>query len=41
MDWLDVGKVRDTEGRVFTLATLHSMLEVAPFPALVGTISEE
>jgi hypothetical protein len=29
--------VRDTEGRVFTLATLNAMLEVAPFPALVGT----
>ncbi len=29
--------VRDTEGRVFTLSTLHSMLEVAPFPSLVGT----
>jgi hypothetical protein len=29
--------VRDTEGRVFTLATLHSMLEVAPFPSLVDT----
>lgn len=29
--------VRDTEGRVFTLATLRSMLEVTPFPTLVGT----
>jgi hypothetical protein len=29
--------VRDTEGRVFTLSTLHSMLEVAPFPSLVDT----
>lgn len=29
--------VRDTEGRVFTLSTLHSMLEVAPFPSLVNT----
>jgi len=29
--------IRDTEGRVFTLSTLHSMLEVAPFPSLVGT----
>lgn len=28
--------VRDTEGRVFTLVTLTSMLEVAPFPSLVG-----
>ena len=26
--------VRDTDGRVFTLSTLNSMLEVAPFPAL-------
>ncbi len=26
--------VRDTDGRVFTLSTLASMLEVAPFPAL-------
>ena len=26
--------VRDTDGRVFTLSTLHSMLEVAPFPSL-------
>jgi hypothetical protein len=31
--------VRDTEGRVFTLSTLHSMLEVAPFPSLVNTAS--
>ena len=29
--------VRDTDGRVFTLATLPEMLEVAPFPNLVGT----
>jgi hypothetical protein len=29
--------IRDTEGRVFTLATLHSMLEVAPFPSLIGS----
>jgi hypothetical protein len=29
--------VRDTDGRVFTLATLPEMLEVAPFPTLVGT----
>lgn len=28
--------VRDTDGRVFTLSTLHSMLEVAPFPSLLG-----
>lgn len=27
--------VRDTDGRVFTLSTLNSMLEVAPFPALL------
>ncbi len=27
--------VRDTDGRVFTLSTLMSMLEVAPFPSLV------
>ena len=27
--------VRDTEGRVFTLSTLHSILEVSPFPSLV------
>ena len=29
--------VRDTEGRVFTLSTLHAMLEVAPFPSLINT----
>jgi hypothetical protein len=29
--------VRDTEGRVFTLSTLLSMLEVAPFPSLINT----
>ena len=28
--------VRDTDGRVFTLSTLTSMLEVAPFPSLLG-----
>jgi hypothetical protein len=28
--------VRDTDGRVFTLSTLVSMLEVAPFPGLVA-----
>ena len=33
--------VRDTEGRVFTLATLQSMLRVAPFPSLIGTAPEE
>lgn len=27
--------VRDTEGRVFTLTTLESMLEVVPFPSLI------
>ncbi|WP_028227370.1 hypothetical protein [Paraburkholderia ferrariae] len=27
--------VRDTDGRVFTLSTLTSMLEVAPFPSLI------
>lgn len=30
--------VKDTDGRVFTLSTLHSMLEVAPFPGLIGAI---
>jgi hypothetical protein len=29
--------VRDTDGRVFTLATLPEMLTVAPFPSLIGT----
>lgn len=28
--------VRDTDGRVFTLSTLNSMLEVAPFPGLIS-----
>lgn len=28
--------VRDTEGRVFTLSTLAEMLEVTPFPSLIG-----
>lgn len=28
--------IRDTEGRVFTVATLHEMLEVNPFPTLKG-----
>lgn len=28
--------VRDTDGRVFTLSTLNSMLEVAPFPSLIS-----
>ena len=27
--------VRDTDGRVFTLSTLGSMLDVAPFPSLI------
>ena len=30
--------VRDTDGRVFTLSTLDSMLEVAPFPGLLGNL---
>lgn len=29
--------VRDTDGRVFTLPNLPTMLDVTPFPALVGT----
>lgn len=28
--------VRDTDGRVFTLANLSQMLDVAPFPSLIG-----
>ena len=32
--------VRDTDGRVFTLANLDEMLSVAPFPELVGTAPE-
>lgn len=28
--------VRDTNGRVFTLSTLPQMLDVAPFPSLIG-----
>lgn len=31
--------VKDTDGRVFTLSTLSSMLEVAPFPGLLGMIN--
>lgn len=31
--------VRDTDGRVFTLATLPDMMNVAPFPALAGLVS--
>ena len=30
--------IRDTEGRVFTLSTLHSLLEVVPFSALIGSV---
>lgn len=30
--------VRDTDGRVFTLSTLPEMLDVSPFPGLVGTV---
>lgn len=30
--------VRDTDGRVFTLATLPEMLTVSPFPSLLGLI---
>jgi len=32
--------VRDTDGRVFTLANLSDMLTVAPFPSLVGLAGE-
>ncbi len=28
--------IRDTDGRVFTLSTLSSMLKMAPFPSLIG-----
>ena len=28
--------VRDTDGRVFTISTISAMLEVAPFPSLIG-----
>lgn len=28
--------VRDSDGRVFTLSTLSNMLQVAPFPSLIG-----
>ena len=31
--------IRDTDGRVFTLSTLAAMLEVAPFPSLIGLMS--
>ncbi len=30
--------VRDTDGRVFTLATLPEMMTVAPFPSLVRLV---
>ena len=30
--------VRDTDGRVLTLATLPEMLDVAPFPSLLGNV---
>lgn len=33
--------VRDTDGRVFTLATLPEMLDVAPFPNLVGLVEDD
>lgn len=33
--------IRDTDGRVFTLATLPEMLEVSPFPSLIGTAPAE
>ncbi len=29
--------VRDTDGRVFALATLSQMLDVAPFPAVLNS----
>jgi hypothetical protein len=29
--------IRDTDGRVFTIKTLDSMLTVDPFPSLIGT----
>lgn len=32
--------VRDTDGRVFTLANLPDMLRVAPFPALTGMVED-
>jgi hypothetical protein len=32
--------VRDTDGRVFTLANLSEMLEVAPFPAVTGIVED-
>ena len=32
--------VRDTDGRVFTLANLPEMLDVAPFPSLTGIVED-
>jgi len=32
--------VRDTDGRVFTLANLPDMLQVAPFPSLTGIVED-
>ncbi|MHB8399301.1 MAG: hypothetical protein ACYDCI_10270 [Candidatus Limnocylindrales bacterium] len=31
--------VRDTDGRTFTLATLHGILETEPFPSLLGHVT--
>jgi hypothetical protein len=33
--------VRDTDGRVFALSNLPEMLDVAPFPSLIGTAPNE
>ena len=33
--------VRDTDGRVFTIATLPEILTVAPFPTLIGLAPQE
>jgi len=33
--------VRDTDGRVFTLSTLDEMLQVQPFPGLIGTADHQ
>ena len=33
--------VRDSDGRVFTLSTLSNMLQVAPFPSLIGLASRQ
>jgi hypothetical protein len=32
--------VRDTNGRVFTLATIRELLDVEPFPPLHGTATD-